>query len=83
MKVTIRYEYIPQYENKYFAKVNYNGSYICKCGDSWEKARLEMIATLKRLEEEANDKVPVPPSEDVELNIPEEEVAVPEVSHVS
>ena len=78
MKVTIWYEYLPQYEHKYFAKVKYDGGYICRCGSSWEAARMDMIDTLKILEEEAQMKAEVPPSEEVELNIPE-----PEVSHVS
>lgn len=79
MKVRIWYEYLPQYEHKYWAKAKlFDNSYLCRCGDNWEDAKKDMMEKLKELEEMALHTPEIPADEVVELNIPE-----PEVAHVS
>ena len=66
MKVTIEYEYLPQYEHKYWAKAIVLDAYHSSCGSSWAEARERLLARLKKLSE-----VPpsLPPAEEVEVEV--------------
>jgi hypothetical protein len=87
MKVTVYYEYLPQYEHKYWAKTTIDGSYMGACGHSWEEAKNRL---LKNLGDLTMEKPPIPVEEEIELPLetfasldPEVKTRALEAKHVS
>jgi hypothetical protein len=65
MKITITYEYQPNYPSPYFAATTINGNTIMGCGDTYGEAREKLIRKLLR------EKQSPPAPEDIDLDIAE------------